>query len=129
LEKGSAEVHRLVVAQDEPLPVWTLTELELCNALRFKVFLRELSGADAERLISLYMERKRSGLYYAPYLDPTSLHETALEMTRRTPETGCRSLDILHVAAARLLDARLFATADKRQGALAEREGLPLALV
>ena len=69
------------------------------------------------------------GQYHTPYLDPITLHEMALQMTMRTPVTGCRSLDILHVAAARLIAAERFITADRRQATLAEIEGLPIDLV
>ena len=128
-EEGSDEVHRLVVAQREPLPVWSLLELELLNALRFKVFLAELKSDDVERIISLYFERKRGGQYFAPYLDPIALHELSLQMTNRTPTLGSRALDILHVAAARLCDATLFVTADQRQASLASVEGRNARLV
>jgi predicted nucleic acid-binding protein len=128
-EEGSAEVHSLVVAQPEPLPVWHFLELEFLNALRFKVFLAEMSPDDVERLISLYLDRKRSGQYFAPHLDPIALHELCLQMTVRTPILGCRALDILHVAAARLCDVKVFVTADKRQAALAEVEGRAVKLI
>jgi len=128
-ENGSAEVHGLVVAQAEPLPVWHFLELEFLNALRFKVFLAEMSPDDVERVISLYLDRKRSGQYFAPHLDPIALHELSLQMTVRTPIVGCRALDILHVAAARLCDATVFVTADKRQAALAEVEGRVVKLI
>jgi len=122
-EDGSAQVHGLVVAQQEPLPVWHFMELEFVNALRFKVFLAEINADEVERLISLYLDRKRGGQYFAPNLDPIALHELSLQMTVRTQAIGCRALDILHVAAARLCDATAFVTADKRQAALAEVEG------
>ena len=128
-EDGSAEVHGLVVAQQEPLPVWHFMELEFFNALRFKIFLAEMGPDDVERLVSLYLDRKRSGQYFAPHLDPIALHELSLQMTVRTPVTGCRALDILHVAAARLSDATVFVTADKRQAALAEIEGRVVKLI
>ena len=70
-----------------------------------------------------------AGQYHAPYLDPVALHESAIELTSRTPTTGCRSLDILHIAAARLLEAELFVTGDRRQGALGKSEGLSVKLV
>jgi predicted nucleic acid-binding protein len=129
LEDGSAEVHSLVVAQQEPLPVWHLMELELVNALRFKVFLAEMKPADVERIISLYHERKRNGQYFVPFIDPIALHELSLEMTEETPTLGCRALDILHVAAARLCDATLFITADTRQAALVKAGGREVRLV
>ena len=128
-EDGSAEVHGLVVAQQEPLPVWHFMELEFYNTLRFKVFLAEMSPDSVERVISLYLDRKRNGQYFSPHLDPIALHELSLQMTVRTPTIGCRALDILHVAAARLCDATMFVTADKRQAALAEVEGRVVKLV
>lgn len=128
-EEGSAEVHGLVVAQTDPLPVWHFLELELVNALRFKVFLSEMSPEEVQRLISLYLDRKRGGQYFVPHLDPVALHELSLQMSVRTPAIGCRALDILHVAAARLCDAGIFVTADRRQAALAEAEGRAVRLV
>ena len=64
-----------------------------------------------------------------PHLDPVALHELSLQMSVRTPAVGCRALDILHVPAARLCDAALFVTAEKRQAALAEAEGRDVRLV
>jgi predicted nucleic acid-binding protein len=128
-EEGSAEVHRLVSSQAEPLPVWHFLELEFLNALRFKQLLREMRTAEVERLVSLYLDRKRGGQYFAPDLDPIALHELCLQMTVRTPALGCRALDILHVAAARLCDAALFVTADPRQAALAGAEGRKVARI
>jgi predicted nucleic acid-binding protein len=52
-EEGTAEVHGCVVAQQEPLPVWHFLELELLNALRFRVFLAEMSPDDVERVVKL----------------------------------------------------------------------------
>jgi len=129
LEDGSAEVHDLVVGQPEPLPVWHFLELEFLNALRFKVFLAEMEPGEVERVVSLYLERKRSGQYFSPRLDPVALHELSVQMTMRTASVGCRALDILHVAAARLCDAAVFVTADRRQAALAELEGRAVRLV
>ena len=128
-EDGSADVHTLVVSQSDPLPVWSLTELEFVNALRFKVFLAEMDADTADRLVSLYFDRKRSGQYFAPLLDPVMLHEICLELTARTPVNGYGALGILHVAAARLCDAALFVTADRRQAALAGAEGRPVKLI
>ena len=128
-EEGSTKVHGLVVGQDEPLPVWHLTEVEFHNALRFKIYLKELVESDVDRLLSLYFSRKAAGQYHNPYLDPLALHESSIEMTKRTRSIGSRSLDILHVAAARLLAAAPFVTGDERQGDLARAEGLETVVV
>jgi hypothetical protein len=50
-------------------------------------------------------------------------------MTEKTATLGCRALDILHVAAARLCGAALFITADGRQAALAKAEDREVRLV
>ena len=42
---------------------------------------------------------------------------------------GTRTLDLLHVAAACLLDAKEFITSDQRQSDLAQREGLKVVLI
>ncbi len=128
-EEGSAEVHRLVTAQHDPLPAWHVLELELYNTLRFKIFLAEMSAEEVDRLIANYLDRKRNGQYHTPYLDPITLHEMALQMTARTPVIGCRSLDILHVAAARMIEAERFITADRQQATLAQSEGLRVDMV
>jgi len=57
------------------------------------------------------------------------LQELSLRMTTRTPRLGCRSLDTLHVAAARLCQADLLVTAHERQSKLAEAEGLAVRIV
>ncbi len=128
-EEGSIEVHNLVVSQEEPLPVWHFLELEFLNALRFKVLLGEMRRDDLNRIVSLYLDRKRGGQYFAPNLDPVALHALSLQMSERTETIGCRVLDILHVAAARLYGAALFVTVDKRQAALCEAEGRPVRLI
>lgn len=129
VENGSEEVHRLVASQPDPLPLWYLTEVEFSNTVRFKVFLTEMKSAAAEQIISLFLDRKGKGQYFAPALDAVILQELSLRLTMRTPRLGCRALDILHVAAARLCEASLFVTADKRQAKLAEAEGLTARLV
>jgi hypothetical protein len=51
----------------------------------------------------------------------------AADLSREhTPELGCRSLDVLHVACALELDLRSFLTFDARQRQLARAVGLRL---
>jgi uncharacterized protein len=50
---------------------------------------------------------------------------TAAEISRLyTPTTGCRTLDVIHVASALELDLKRFVTYDQRQQELAEALGL-----
>lgn len=123
-EEHSETVNRLVVTQDDPLPLWFLHDIEMRNALRLKVFRGELEPYQADELIRLMTERLRSGVYFTPELDVSALRDRAVQLTRHTPQLGCRSLDILHVAAANLISVTRFITFDDRQGALAKEIGL-----
>lgn len=123
-EDGSEQVNQLITSQDDPLPVWELQEAELTNAFRLKVFWQELSLADAGKLLDLFNDRKQKGQYYVPELDRVAVMESFRKLSAHTPELGCRTLDILHVACALQLQPTRFASFDQRQRALAQRAGL-----
>ena len=48
-EHGSEAVQQLVAGQRHPLPVWEIQQMELINAMRVKVFWKEISLEEAER--------------------------------------------------------------------------------
>ncbi|WP_052573744.1 type II toxin-antitoxin system VapC family toxin [Haloferula sp. BvORR071] len=124
LEAGSQEVQTLLSSQNDPLPIWELHEMELTNALRLKVFWKELSEADADAQIDYFKRRKSSGLYYTPEISRSDLLDRYLRLTTHTAQLGCRTLDIQHVAAAVVLGANLFVSFDQRQRQLAGLAGL-----
>ena len=124
LEADSAIVQELVVAQDDPLPIWELQEMELTNALRLKVFWGEIAQADAENQLLLFEQRKEKGHYFFPDIDRAALFTTFQRLSAHTPQLGCRTLDILHVACASLIGPDLFVSFDSRQNQLAEKAGL-----
>lgn len=64
------------------------------------------------------------GHHFFPDLDRSSLFDDFLKLSALTPHTGCRMLDILHVACALQLSPDLFVTFDSRQEALAIKAGL-----
>ena len=117
-------VNQLVTGQDDPLPVWELQEAELTNAFRLKVFWEELSQADSDKLLNLFRERKQKGQYFVPELDRIAMMDAFRKLSAHTPELGCRTLDILHVACALQLPPPRFASYDQRQRALAKRTGM-----
>ncbi len=124
LETGSVGLERLVVGQDDPLPVWELQEAELINALRLKVFWNDISVTDADGQIALFQRRKHQGFYYFPEIDRLALMESFRQFSAHTPELGCRTLDVLHVACAAQLEPEIFISFDARQRILAEKVGL-----
>lgn len=123
-EAGSEFVDQLVCGQDEPLPIWEIQEMEFLNALRLKVFWKDLELAEADALSKHFQQRKARGLYYMPELSRPAVLENFRELSLRTPELGCRTMDILHVACAICLNADHFVTFDRRQAELAQERGL-----
>jgi predicted nucleic acid-binding protein len=123
-EEGSEFVQQQVAAQEFPLPVWEIQEAELVNALRLKAFWKEISSPEAVEQIELFQRRRRKGLYFFPEIHRGSLMETFHRLSAETPHTGCRTMDILHVACALEIGASVFISFDQRQRALALDAGL-----
>ena len=68
---------------------------------------------------------KDDGKLVAPVLSMDAMAEEMLRLTPSiTSRTGCRTLDLLHIAAARLLPSPKFVSTDKRQLAAAKLAGL-----
>jgi transcription initiation factor TFIIIB Brf1 subunit/transcription initiation factor TFIIB len=66
-----------------------------------------------------------AGLWQLPDYDPVEVYSEAESLSRRhTATLGARSLDILHVAAAIVLEASAFVPHDDRQARLAKVAGL-----
>ena len=98
--------------------------MELINAMRLKVFWKEISLEEAERQISLFKGRRRRGLYYQAEIDRLELSETFERLSLQTVRNGGRTLDILHVACALVLGASQFLTFDAKQRLVARESGL-----
>lgn len=126
LEPESGAVQEAVASQSEPLPVWEIQEMELNNALQLKIFRKELSGAEAKHQLTLFARRKQKGFYYAPEIRRAQLMEDFRRLSALTPELGCRTMDILHVACACQLQPHQFISFDGRQKKLAKKSGLPV---
>jgi predicted nucleic acid-binding protein len=123
LEAGSEFVQSCLSEQDDPLPIWELQEAELANALHLKVFRNEWTDAEAELQIEHFHSRKQRGLYVFPEIDRVELIREFHRLSRETPRTGCRTMDIFHVACALQIPSCRFLTFDGRQGKLARMAG------
>lgn len=123
-ETGSNEVQKVLSSQSEPLPLWEIQEMELRNALRLKVFWGDISQSDSDHQVELLEDRKRKGQYVYPRFDRVSLFNRVRALTDLTPKSGCRTMDILHVACAIEIQAEQFVSYDLRQIQLAKQAGL-----
>ena len=123
-EEGSAAVQSLVQAQSTPLPVWDVLEMEFTNAIWMKVFWKEIADTDARRQLDLFAERRKRGQYFSPEFSRSKLLERFRSLAAQTVETGCRTMDVVHVAAALEFEAEMLVSFDERQRRLAEIAGL-----
>ena len=112
-------------ANPAPLPFTAFHRLELRNALSLAVFQRRLmpvevqsAWQEVENDLAAKLLVLRGGLWHRVLADAES---SALNYT---PTVGCRTLDVLHVTAAKLIGATDFCTFDTRQSGLAAKVGL-----
>jgi predicted nucleic acid-binding protein len=109
------------------VPITWLHQLELRNALRLRVFRREITAVQKEASLNLFLADLASGvLAGASPLEADVAREAERLSASFAERLGVRSLDILHVAGALVLGAEEFWTCDTRQAALARASGLRL---
>ena len=106
--------------------VWTpWQQVEFNNAMRLLVFRKLATRQDLAVVKASVQAAVEAGDLVAAPLPAYSLWEEADRLSRvHTPSLGVRTLDLLHVAAARVLRSRRFFTFDLRQHALARAAGL-----
>lgn len=111
--------------QTLPLAFTWLHQLELRNALRLKVFRRDVTAEQADGSLNAMLADLAAGVLVAA---APPLGEVGTEAERLSAQhsstLGTRTLDILHVAAALVLGLEEILTFDTRQAALAKAAGL-----
>jgi len=104
-----------------------LHELEFMNALELKVFLKSATAAQVTAARALVEADLKAGVLVSPSGEWKDIFTEAAKLAEQhTGTVGCRSLDILHCAAARVLAASEFISTDARQRKLAVAMGLNL---
>jgi len=108
-----------------PLPFIWLHKIEFRNALRLRVFRKEISGAQRDGSLNALLAELAGGVLgaAAPALDEVLIESERLS-ANHSETLGTRLLDIIHVAAALVLGAGEFLSFDLRQKSLAAAAGL-----
>ena len=107
------------------LPFTPLAMLELRNAFNRAVQRQRITTAQRDALWQDIEADIAGGFLVATPVSSEELHAKARQLSDRyTPSLGTRSLDLLHIAAAQILDARIFFSFDDRQRKAAAAEGL-----
>jgi len=111
-------------------PVFLLTpllELEFTNALQLLVFRKQATRAECSAIVDQFLIDRRAGAFRATPLAAEAWERATRFSEAHTAAIGTRTLDVLHVAAALLLQPDMFFTFDKRQAKLARAVRLKVA--
>ncbi len=123
-DANSNEAAARIAEVATPLLLSSLGELELINAVQLSVFRKEIGESDlGAALASFHTDVEAGVLAIKPISDAMYLEARRLSM-RWSAKLGARSLDILQVAAAIVLEVDSFYTFDDRQKKLAKAAGL-----
>src|SRR2546425_8599197 len=105
-DANSARAQALLQAVADPLVFTGLHRLELRNALELGVFRQLLTAAQPASVWHNIEQDIRAGRLSPERLNWVPVFRAAAQLAlRHSAQIGCRSLDILHVAAARRLGA------------------------
>lgn len=129
-ETRSAVVAAAVASHAAPLVFTWLHEVEFQNALRLKCFRTEATNEEVAATMEAIRADAVAGVLRQTRLTWDEVFREALAISAaHSSSLGTRSLDVLHVAAARVCGADEFLTCDERQSRLAEVIGIPVAFI
>jgi predicted nucleic acid-binding protein len=124
-EANSLEATSLIRVESLPLPLTRLQEAEVRNALRLKLFRREVTGLELFEAMQTLDEDIHSARLERVHFSEADLYRRAESLSDQfTMNLGTRTLDILQVAAALEIGSTRFVSFDRRQRALAKQAGL-----
>lgn len=105
-----------------------LHDLELIKAIELKEFRNEISKAEVTSVLKRVNEHEAKRICYRLKTDWVRIFSIAIDLSKQhTGKIGSRSLDIIHVACALSIGAKVLLTFHERQRRLAEAAGLQLA--
>ena len=121
-EATSPEAIRLVDSYAAPYWLTHWQMLEVKNAIRLKAFRNEITMLEMNQSLTAFEEDITTGRWQRPAYEPITVERKAGELSAiYSAQLGCRTLDIIHVAAAIILGAGDFVTFDERQKAMAKK--------
>ena len=105
---------------NRPIAMTNLNRYEFGNAIRLAAFRKVISNGDAQNTLTAFEKDLKSGiLQWVPCDLEAVLSEAARLSQLYTLASGHRSFDILHIATARVLKARMILSFDLNQRKLA----------
>jgi predicted nucleic acid-binding protein len=124
-ETTSPNAIQLVRGYSAPYALTQWQALEVKNAIRLKAFRSEITPLELSQSITAFEQDVTTSRWQRPLYDIADVEQKTEELSAsHSAMLGCRTLDIIHVAAALLIGVREFVTFDPRQAALARQAGL-----
>ena len=121
----SVEARRVIEATPLPVILSPLSLLEIRNAFNLAIHRRECETTEREAVFADIERQMAAGVFRMAEVSQTDIYAKARELSdRHTPLVAARSLDLMHIAAALLVKARVFLSTDVRQRKVAISEGL-----
>jgi len=128
-EGTSAQARKEVKRASKPIFLSPLSLLEIRNALNFGINRGEINSEQRDAVLAEIDTQIEKGFFRLVDASQSSIYAKAQELSNKhTPEFATRSLDLMHLSAALLSEARTFLTFDKRQAKAATAEGLVVKL-
>lgn len=129
LDANTAAARAFLTEHAGPFSFTALHDLEVRNAVQLGVFRQVLTVEQARAAVRAIEDDLTSGrLIRAAIKWPAAFQAASRLSSQHAAGTGARSLDILHLAAAKSLRCKEVASFDSRQRALATLVGLTSAL-
>lgn len=123
-DKHSHKTVQWLKKAELPIPLSLFSELELISAIQQRLFRKEITHEEVAKSHHYFQKNFQQGVFKRVCLEGRE-YEQALQLVHcHTSSIGCRTLDVLHVASALLLNIREFVTCDARQKLLAQTAGL-----
>lgn len=108
-----------------PVLISPLSLLEIRNAFNMAIYRGELDARERDAVMVEIQKHIAEGFFRITEVSQGEIYGKACDLSdRHTPRLLARSLDLMHVAAALLCEARFFLSTDSRQRKVAEAEGL-----
>ena len=124
LDDNSPKASAIFADVSFPFLLTPLLEAEIVNAFYLRIFRKESGEKQIRASLEFFGKDVRSGVFELKSFSNEIFRQASQISTRRTPKFGTRTLDLLHVASAVLLQTERFCTFDIKQAELARAEGL-----
>jgi len=124
-EPESKQFSEWIIKQKQPILFTQFHELEMVNAFALKVFRKEILKESFNAFHRIIKKDKAAGILEFVNPDWSEVLQEAIKISKRNSSViGTRSLGIIHIASADILNCDTFLTNDNRQLSAALAIGL-----